>query len=425
MKRQLGNFKFSGYDTVELAKEYGTPLYVLSHDLIRDRCEELRDKFINKYENTMAIYASKAFLSLAMCKIIQEEGLSLDVVSGGELYVAKQAKFPMERIVFHGNNKSDQEIKMAIEEGVGRIVADNEEDIDRIIDFSKMYNKEVSLLLRITPGVEGHTHKYIITGQKDSKFGISLKNDEIIRITKKILDSEYVKLSGFHFHLGSNLHQKDIYITSINYTLDFYRLLKDKLDFDAAELNVGGGFGIKYIDSDIVNPIEFFIDPIMESIINGCKQRDIRVPKVLIEPGRWIIGEAGITLYEIGTIKTIEGIRTYASIDGGMTDNPRPALYEARYNGIVANKVNEEKVMKATIAGKCCESGDILIWDLEVPKLERGDILAVLSTGAYNYSMASNYNKLTKPAVLLVGKEGKRIIVERESFEDLIKNDRY
>jgi len=425
MGKQLDNLQFSGYDTVELAKEYGTPLYVLSRDIIHQRCKEIREKFIDKYENTMAIYASKAFLSLAMCKIIEDEGLSLDVVSGGELYIAHKSSFPMERVVFHGNNKSDEEIEMAIKYEVGRIVADNSEDIERIIEFSEKYQKKVKILLRITPGVNGNTHKYILTGQKDSKFGISLKEEEINLIVEQIQKSKFVTLMGFHFHLGSNLHQKDIYVSSINYALDYYKFLKINKGFEAQELNVGGGFGIKYLESDEFKPIEFFIDAIMETIIAGCEERKIRLPKILIEPGRWIVGEAGITLYEIGTIKNIEGVRTYASINGGMTDNPRPALYDAKYQGIIANKLNQKTEMVATIAGKCCESGDILIWDLAVPKLEKGDILAVLSTGAYNYSMSSNYNKIPRPAVLLVGEEGKRIIVERESFEDLIKNDKY
>ncbi len=419
-----GNFRFSNYDTVELARKYGTPLYILSEEIIRSKCKEIKDVYLNKYVNTKAVYASKAFLTLAMCQIIKEEGLGLDVVSGGELYTAVKADFPMEDIIFHGNNKSITELEMAIEKDVGRIVADNIEEISIIESIAAEKNKKVKILIRVSPGVESKTHKYINTGQKDSKFGIPLTREAIYEGVSKALGYEHVELLGFHFHLGSNLHENNTYIIAVRTMVEIYKKLKEDFGFVAKELNTGGGFGISYIKSDIVKPLYYFTDSIMETLYKYCEKNSLEIPMVTIEPGRWIVGEAGITLYSIGAIKDIPGIRTYASVDGGLPDNPRPALYSAKYEGVVANKYDEKPEKVFTIAGKCCESGDILIWDLELPRIERGDILAVLSTGAYNYSMSSNYNKLPRPAVLLLTDKGEKVIVERETYEDILKNER-
>lgn len=417
------NYQFAGYDTVELANKYGTPLYLMSEEIIRDRCREIQSDFLEKYTNTKAVYASKAFLTLAMCKIIESEGLGLDVVSGGELYLAIKAEFPLDKVLFHGNNKSYAELEMAIKSGVGRIVVDNLEEIDIINQICKKEDKHIKTLIRIAPGVAGKTHKYISTGQKDSKFGIPLEEDTINSAVKKSMDSEYIELMGFHFHIGSNLFDNDSYVEAIDHVLDIYNDLKDKFGFIGKELNTGGGFGIYYTEKDDVKPLRFFTDTIMETVEKICKRLDLQLPTVIIEPGRWIVGEAGMTLYTIGTIKEIKGVRTYVSIDGGLPDNPRPALYGAKYEAVVANKFENEIKQTVTIAGKCCETGDILIWDLDVPEVERGDILAVKSTGAYNHSMASNYNKIEKPAVILLSKEGDNIIVKRESYDDLIKNE--
>jgi len=420
----LSNFKFSGYDTVELGKKYGTPLYVLSEEIIRDRCREIRTDFLERHSNTRAAYASKAFLTMTMCKIIDSEGLGLDVVSGGELYTAMKAGFPAEKIMFHGNNKNYQEIEMAIENNVGRIVVDNLDEIDMIEEIASRMNKTVKTLMRVAPGVEGETHKYIITGQKDSKFGIPLDKNIINEAVSKSIKSEHIDLMGFHFHLGSNLFENNSYVIAIETVMEIYKELKDDLGFIGRELNTGGGFGIYYTKKDCVKPLEYFTDSIIETVRNCCADLDLDKPTVIIEPGRWIVGEAGITLYTIGAVKEIPNIRTYASVDGGLPDNPRPALYSAKYEAIVANKYNLETDRLVTIAGRCCETGDILIWDLKVPEISRGDTLAVLSTGAYNYSMANNYNKLPRPAVLLLSKDGERIIVERETYEDLLTKER-
>jgi diaminopimelate decarboxylase len=418
------NFTFAGYDTVELVKKYGTPLYVLSEERIREKCREIRVDFLEKYKNVRAAYASKAFLTMTMCKIIESEGLGLDVVSGGELYTAIKANFPMDKVIFHGNNKTYYEIRMAIVNNVGRIVVDNLDEIDIIEEIAERMNKTVKILIRVAPGVVGNTHKYIITGQRDSKFGIPLDKDIINKAVMKSMNSKYIELMGFHFHLGSNLYENSPYVIAIETIMKLYKRLKDSLGFLAKELNTGGGFGIYYTKNDSVKPLKYFTDSIMKYVHKYCNDLGLDIPTVIIEPGRWIVGEAGITLYTIGTVKEIPGIRTYASVDGGLPDNPRPALYSAKYEAVVANKYNLKPDRLVTIAGRCCETGDILIWDLEVPEINRGDILAILSTGAYNYSMANNYNKLPRPAVLLLSKDGEKIIVERETYDDLLRNER-
>ena len=422
--KHTSNYKFAGYDTVELAKKYGTPLYVLSEEIIRNKCREIKSGFLESYENTKAVYASKAFLTMTMCKIIESEGLGLDVVSGGELYIAIRAGFPMEKVLFHGNNKSYDEIEMAISHDVGRIVVDHWDELYMIEEIAAKMNKKVKVLIRIAPGIEGNTYKYISTGQKDSKFGIPLEKKSIDEAVTKAINSKHIELMGFHFHIGSNLSDNDSYIKSIEIVTRLYKRLKDDFGFIAKELNTGGGYGIYYTNGDCAKPLRYFTDSIMKAVWDNCKLLNLDIPTVIIEPGRWIVGEAGITLYTVGAVKEIPDVRTYVSIDGGLPDNPRPALYNAKYEAIVANKYDKKPDRIVTVAGKCCESGDILIWDLKAPEIERGDILAVLSTGAYNYSMANNYNATPRPAVLLLSKDRERIMVERESYEDLLRRER-
>lgn len=419
----MGNFIFGGCDTVELAKKYGTPLYVVNEDYILDRINEIKRDFLEKYANTMAVYASKAFLTKEMARIIKREGLGMDVVSGGELYTAIKVDFPMDKIIFHGNNKTLDEIEMAVANNVGRIVVDSMYELDLIENTAKKYHKTIKILFRVTPGVETDTHKFIQTGQVDSKFGIPLKDNIIKKAVEKAMACKYIELLGFHFHIGSQIHKNNCYILAVQRILKLIKELRDELGFESRELNIGGGFGIRYSADEERKPLSYFIDPIMDMLERECERNNLRRPLVIIEPGRWIVGEAGITLYTVGTIKEIPGVRTYVSVDGGMTDNPRPSLYQAKYEGLVANKYNEEVVKEVTVAGRCCESGDILIWDLKVPEIEAGDILAVLSTGAYNYSMASNYNRIPKAAVVMVSKGKDRLIVKRESYEDILKNE--
>jgi len=419
----MNNFLFAGCDTVELARKYKTPLYVISEDYIIERCAEIRRDFLEKYPNTMAVYASKAFLTKEMARIIKREGLGMDVVSGGELYTALQVDFPMDKVIFHGNNKTAEELEMAIQNNVGRIVVDNIDEIEIINSIAKKYNKKAHILFRITPGIVTHTHKYIQTGQVDSKFGIPLNEGIIEAAIKKALGMRNLKLLGFHFHVGSQILENDTHLKAIEVIAKLMKDVKDKYGFVTKELNTGGGYGIHYTNGDERKPLSYFTDAIMAAVEENCKKYGLTRPLIIIEPGRWIVGEAGITLYTIGAIKEIPGIRTYVSVDGGMPDNPRPSLYQAKYEAVVANKINEEPTETVTIAGRCCESGDILIWDLKVPKVERGDILAVLSTGAYNYSMSSNYNRIPRPAVVMIRNGIDRLIVRRETYEDLLRNE--
>lgn len=414
---------FEGCNTVELAKKYGTPLYLYSENEIVERCVEIKKCFIDKYTNVRVVYAAKAFLSMTMCDIINKQGLCLDVVSGGELYYALQSGFPTERIEFNGNNKTYDELELAIENNVGRIIIDSTNEINLIEEICDKKNKTANVLFRIAPGVNINSHDYISTGKKDSKFGIPIDEDIFYKYIEKAINSQYINFLGLHFHIGSQLHDNKPYLIALETSLKLTKEIKDRYNYLITELNVGGGFGIKYISGDERKPYSYFIEPIMKRIKEFFTQNQLPIPTVVIEPGRSIVGEAGITLYTIGSIKTIKGIRTYVAVDGGMSDNIRPALYQARYNGIIANKADEKTVDKFTICGKCCESGDVLIKDIYLPKPEINDIFAIFSTGAYCYSMASNYNKNTLPAVVMINSGKDRLILKRQTYKDLLINE--
>lgn len=414
---------FDGCNTVELAKKYGTPLYVISETEIIDKCKEIRTSFLQKYDKTRAAYAAKAFLTVSMCKIIEREGLCIDVVSGGELYTAIKANFPAEKIEFNGNNKSIDELELAIDYNIGRIIVDGLDELNLIEEICKEKNKKMNILYRITPGVKSDSHDYIVTGKKDSKFGIPLDDEIIFPAIENAIKSEYVRFMGFHFHVGSQLHDNSSHLKALETSLNLIQKTKERYGYVTPEINVGGGFGIKYTDDDHKKPYSYFLDPIMEKINAFSTKLNIERPEVVIEPGRSIIGEAGITLYTVGTIKDIKGIRKYVSVDGGMTDNIRPALYQAKYEGIAANKANQPKTDTVTICGKCCESGDVLVRDAQVAPLKRGDIFAIFSTGAYGYTMASNYNKNSIPAIVLVRDGKSQIMVKRQTYDDMIKNE--
>jgi diaminopimelate decarboxylase len=409
-----------GCSTVELAKEYGTPLYVMSRNTIAAHCQELRDTWLGVYPNTKACYASKAFLTLAMCKIIEAEGLSLDVVSGGELYTAIKAEFPAERLEIHGNNKSYDELYMAIEYGVGHIIVDAYDELDIIEDICEKLGKTTKVLFRITPGVKVDTHEKIVTGAKGSKFGFPVESDVLYPLFRQAMGSKYIEFRGIHFHVGSQLFTNQSHLDALEVALQILLRVKEDLGFTMPELNLGGGFGINYIKEDNRKSYAYFLDPMMKRVHAFCQENQIDEPQIVIEPGRSIVGDAGIQLYTVGAIKEIKDLKTYVCIDGGMSDNIRPALYDAKYEGIIADKASEPRSDIVTVAGKCCESGDIIMKDVVLQRAERGDILAVLSTGAYGYSMASNYNKLTKPAVVLADNGDSRLIVKRQSYEDLI-----
>lgn len=419
-----GSLYFSGCEVEKLAEKYGTPLYVVSEDIIRSKCREVRESFLNEYPNTKAFYASKAFLTMGMCKIIKEEGLGLDVVSGGELFVALKGGIDPKNIIFHGNNKTSEEIIMAIEKGVGRIIVDSVDELILLNELAFEHNKVVDILFRITPNIDAKTHKYIATGQRDSKFGIPLNKTTIKEAIRTAINSKNLKFRGIHFHVGSQLFDNSNHLEAIENTSLLMKDINEDMGVEIEELNVGGGFGIKYVETDEAKPLSYFVNAIMSKIHAKCCEYNLKMPKVFIEPGRWLVGEAGITLYTVGTIKNIPEVRTYVSVDGGLPDNPRTALYNAKYEAYISSKLNCERDTVVTIAGKCCESGDVLIWDLMVPQsIERGDILAVMSTGAYNYSMSSNYNKIPRPAVVMLRDGTDRIVVNRENYEDLITKE--
>ena len=415
------NLLWDQCDTIALAKQYGTPLYVLSETAIREKCQIIQSDFLKKYSNTKAVYASKAFLTTAMCKIINQEGLGLDVVSGGELYTAIQANFPLAMVEFNGNNKTESELVLAIENKIGRIIVDNEHELFVIEKICKAKQTKMDILFRIVPESKTNTHEYISTGHKSSKFGINLLPETIFKIIQYANHSDYVNFKGIHFHVGSQLHNNKSHLNAIRKTLHLISDIK-KLGITVSELNIGGGFGIFYTEADQVKPLSYFIDPAMDIIKTYCEKNDLIRPQIIIEPGRWIVGEAGITLYEIGAIKTNSN-KTYFSIDGGMADNIRPSLYQAKYTADICNKVNNVKNKCVTISGKFCESSDLLIKDIMLPQALPGDILAVYSTGAYTYSMACNYNKQPLPAVVLVNKTESYLIVKRQDYKDLLRNE--
>ena len=420
---EKGHLEIGGCDTVSLAREFGTPLWVMDEACIRQQCRNFKKAFIDKTNGDVA-YASKAFLNLAMAVIIKEEGLSLDVVSGGELFTALQSGFPAQRIYFHGNNKSREEILMAIHSGVGRIMVDNFYEAEMIEEIARDTGwGPVAVMLRIAPGVEAHTHEYCQTGQEDSKFGFSLASNQAMEAVKLISRSEVLELKGIHCHIGSQIFETESFVVAIDIMLDFMASIYQETGFIIEELNLGGGFGIYYSQGDAPQSIEAYADKIIAAVSVKADRVGLPVPKIIVEPGRAIVGPAGTTLYTLGAAKNIPGIRKYVSVDGGMSDNIRPALYGAVYEAMAANKALLEPGELVSVAGKCCESGDMLIWDIPLPHLEPGDILAVSCTGAYCYTMSSNYNRLPRPAVVLVRDGQAEVIVKGESYEDILRND--
>ena len=409
-----------GVSCIELAKKYSTPLYVYDENLIRSNCKEYKKYFRVKENGNKVAYAGKAFLPLYMCNIINEENLCLDVVSGGELYTAYKANFPMENILFHGNNKTIDEIKMGIELGVGRFVVDNFYELDIIEDLCKNKNITQEIYFRITPGIEAHTHDYIKTGQIDSKFGFALINGDLYEAIEKLSKYKNIKLVGLHAHIGSQIFDIEPFMDEVDIMMDLIKEIKEKFDIDLKEIDLGGGIGVYYTKEDKPNSIKEFCEAIINRVDKKCNKLGIKIPKLIIEPGRSIIANAGSTLYTIGSIKDIKDVRTYVSVDGGMTDNIRPSLYKAGYECSIVNKMKYEKVNNVTVAGKCCESGDILITHANVMEIESGDILITASTGAYGYSMSSNYNKIPKSAVVMVRDGDDKLVCKRQSYEELL-----
>ncbi len=418
------HLEIGGCDTTELAKRFGTPLYVMDEEHIRKSMRSYKtavDKFYSG--NGLILYASKAFSSLYMYKITAEEGLGCDVVSGGELYTALKSGFDSEKIYFHGNSKTYDEIEFAINENVGRIVVDNKRELDIINKMCSEKKKCAKVLFRIKPGVDAHTHEFISTGQIDSKFGFAIENNEAFEVLEYAKNLENIKIAGLHCHIGSQIFSLEPFKLTAEIMIEFMSKIKNELGIEVSELNLGGGFGIKYIESDTPPEYEKYIEEVSKVIKTECEKYGVKMPFILMEPGRSIVGEAGITLYTVGTVKDIKNVRKYVSVDGGMADNPRYILYQAQYDAVIANNVNAEASEVVTICGKCCESGDIIIKDAKLPRIKPGDILAVMSTGAYNYSMSSNYNRLCRPAAVFVKNGEASLKIKRETYEDLIRND--
>lgn len=416
-----GNLEIGGCDLVELAENYGTPLYVVDETTLRTICREYKKAF-KEYEKVKMMYASKAFMTKAIAKIIHSEGFGFDTVSGGEIYTVYKAGIDMVTVLFNGSNKSYDELTLALNVGVGRISVDNFFELSLLNEVAKSQNKKVDILLRITPGIECHTHEYIQTGHLDSKFGFDLTQ---VPQAIELIQEQYTNLipRGFHAHIGSQIFETKIYEDEVELLIKEMALIKEKFGITFDEINIGGGLGVKYTNEEHP-PSVFEIGKLIVKALNkSLKKYAFPSPTLYLEPGRSIVCTAGVTLYTLGSSKQVPHGTKYWAVDGGMADNPRPSMYQAKYVAQVANKPEEENSQKVTIAGRFCESGDILIKDINLPELEEGDVLCVFNTGAYNYSMASNYNRVQKPAVVLVNNSQSDIILNRESLDDIISHD--
>ncbi|KJJ40499.1 diaminopimelate decarboxylase [Bacillus subtilis] len=422
-QNQHGHLEIGGVDALYLAEKYGTPLYVYDVALIRERAKSFKQAFITAGLKAQVAYASKAFSSVAMIQLAEEEGLSLDVVSGGELYTAVAAGFPAERIHFHGNNKSREELRMALEHRIGCIVVDNFYEISLLEDLCKETGHSIDVLLRITPGVEAHTHDYITTGQEDSKFGFDLHNGQTERAIEQVLQSEHIQLLGVHCHIGSQIFDTAGFVLAAEKIFKKLDEWRESYSFVSKVLNLGGGFGIRYTEDDEPLHATEYVEKIIDAVKENAARYGFDIPEIWIEPGRSLVGDAGTTLYTVGSQKEVPGVRQYVAVDGGMNDNIRPALYQAKYEAATANRIGEAHDNTVSIAGKCCESGDMLIWDIDLPEVKEGDLLAVFCTGAYGYSMANNYNRIPRPAVVFVENGEDHLVVKRETYEDIVKLD--
>ncbi len=419
-----GHLTIGGRDTIELAQRYGTPLYVMDENEIRRACASYKGSIERYYGgHGLVTYASKAFCCKAICKIAMEEGLGLDVVSIGELYTAKSVGFPMDKVFFHGNNKTPQELLAALEYEVGQIVVDNLVELEQLNQLAASQKKTANILFRVKPGVEAHTHKFIRTGQIDSKFGLALEGGEAMRAVLEAIKMPNIHLKGLHCHIGSQIFDIEPFQESAAVMLRFLADIKKETGKELEILDLGGGFGIKYLEEH--DPVEYdqYMKKVSQTVGAVCQELGLNTPFIVIEPGRSIVGPAGITLYTVGAVKEIPNVRTYASVDGGMCDNPRYILYQSEYEALVANKASQPRSEKITLAGKCCESGDLIGEGMMIQPVQSGDIVAVLATGAYNYSMSSNYNRIPRPPVVMLRDGEDRVVVKAETLEDLIRND--
>lgn len=421
---EKGELLFASYNTVDLAKKYKTPLYLVDENKIRERVRAYK-KALSTYfpSGSLPEFASKALSIKQIYRIMKEEKIDIDVVSVGEIYTALKAGFPMENVFFHGNNKTDFDIDFALENGVGYFVCDNDDEIEVLNEKALEKGIKQKVLLRVSPGIDPHTHKKISTGSVESKFGMAIETGQAKESVLKILSLDGLELVGLHCHIGSQIFESEPFITASEIMVKFISELKDSIGFECKMLNLGGGLGVRYTENDPIIDYDEKIREIGKGLSNICKEHNIEMPIIHMEPGRSIVADAGMTLYTVGSVKEIKGYKNYISVDGGMADNPRYILYQSEYTFCVANRASEPKTETVTIAGKCCESGDLLGEGVKLQKAEIGDTLAVLTTGAYNYSMASHYNRIPNPAVVMVKDGMARVIVKRETYEDIIKND--
>ena len=418
-----GNLFFADVDTVELAQKYKTPLYLMDEDKIREKCRAFKNAVERSFNSGKILYASKAAAFVRMYEIVNEENLCVDVVSGGELYTAIRAGFPTKKIYFHGNNKSIDEIEYAISNGIGYFIVDNLYELEYINKIAAEKGKKQKILLRITPNIDPHTFEAVSTGKIDSKFGFAIETGQAQESVKMALSCENIELSGYHCHIGSQVFEHNLFSDSAEIMFEFSAQMKNEFGYEAETINLGGGFGIRYVEEDVEVDIEGCIREISLAVKKECAKHSLKEPEILFEPGRSIVGDCGITLYTVGNIKIIPEYKKYVAVDGGMSDNPRYALYQSPYTAIIANKADKERDFLCTIAGKCCESGDLIQEDTMLQTPEFGDILAVFSTGAYNYSMASNYNKIPRLPIVMIKDKKDYVAVKRETYEDIIRNE--
>lgn len=424
-ENERGHLTFAGHDTVELATVYGTPLYLMDEEKIRTNCRIYRNAF-NTYfaAGSVPLYASKANAFKRIYQIVQEEGMAIDVVSCGEIYTALKAGFDLKNAYFHSNNKTDGDIAFAMENEVGYFVVDNIEEVRVIEAFAAKRDIRQKILLRLTPGIDTHTYAAVNTGLVDSKFGTAIETGQAEAVTAFTLNQPHIELAGFHCHVGSQVFAEDVFERSCVIMLEFIAMIFREYGYMAQQLDLGGGYGVRYVESDPYIDIERKIADVAAVLNETCARLSIPAPAILMEPGRSIVADAGMTLYTVGTIKRIPGYRNYVSIDGGMSDNPRYALYESQYTCLTANKLRARATMTADLVGRCCESGDIIQPNVSFPEsLTRGDIVAVCTTGAYNYSMASNYNRIGRPPIVMLRENEAYVAVKRESFDDLLRLD--
>ncbi len=418
-----GELLIGGCSVVSLAEQFGTPLIVYDEELIVERIRSYQKAFEKARMDYYLAYASKAFSSLAMCQLAKEQGLWLDVVSAGELHTALKASFDPKHVYMHGNNKTLEELRYAVQAGIAFFVVDNFLELELLSTILEEEEAFADILLRVSPGVDAHTHEYITTGQQDSKFGFDLASGQVSQAVARVLELHRLHLIGLHSHIGSQIFESTGFAVAASRMADLWQQLQQEFSIDLRVLNLGGGIGIRYTSEDMMPPIENTVYGVLKETEKAFVERGLTVPLLIMEPGRSLVGEAGTTLYRVGSRKDIPGVRSYLSIDGGMTDNPRLALYGARYEACIGNRMLEPATDLVSVAGKACESGDMLIWDIHLAKSQPGDILAVSCTGAYNYSMASNYNRIARPAVVFVKDGQARLVIQRETLDDLVRLD--